>query len=102
MKLQLNRKLSRLREAYRHVFNDRNSGELSAAALIVLDDLKSYASYKRQYGVVAFSPQSGLVDPMATMIGLGQRQTFDHIIQMLNLTEHDVHTQIRDEDDYGD
>lgn len=77
----------RRRNAYRAVFNPMG-GELPLVSKIVLADLRKIA---RAGGTPAmYSPQSGMVDPIATGIAIGRLEVFNRITQNIHLSDADL------------
>lgn len=78
----------RRRQAYRAVFMPGGNMD-SAAVKTVLSDLRRFCRGTSTPAMV--SPQSGMIDPIATGIAIGRQEVFHRICQHLHLTDADLY-----------
>lgn len=85
----------RRRMAYRHTFMP--GGVLGTASELVLSDLRRFCRATTTPMVV--SPQSGMVDPIATGVAIGRLEVWHRIQQHLHVSDADLYKLVEQQEE---
>lgn len=70
-------------------------GELNNEARILVADMRAFCQADGR-PVIKYSPQTGVIDPVATAVAAARREVYDRYRRMLNLDDY-VDINLRDD-----